>query len=243
VRRVGVIALLVVSVQALGGCGGSGSSAERKGLEAKLSAQTGDLPSDLAGCVRQQAARLPTSQLRALADAGANPGPATKQTAVRLIVGCIGKGNGAAGLRTLIVQRIASTFPSTLPADFTSCVEDKASAIPASQLSAFLSTYATQGQAATTAQAEAYGHQLGIECLGQPGVIRSLRVVFLKPLQRFAQTSRFSKAFRECVLGKAEQISDQQVEQFALHPQQASTLGNALGRGYARACIAQGARP
>jgi hypothetical protein len=237
------MAALLVVAAVLGACGGSGSSAERTRLEAKLSGQTASLPADLAGCVREQIRGLPISRLRQLASGSANASPATKQFAVHLVTGCIAGGSGLSSLRSLFVQRIAAAFPTTLPAGFTNCVEDKASAITPAELSAFLSLEASQGQTAATAQAQAYGRRLAIACFGVPAVVQSFRAVFLKQFQQFAQTSRFSKAFTTCVVGKAHQITGSQLIQFALHPAESNAFGEALGRSYARACIAAGAKP
>jgi hypothetical protein len=238
-----VVCVVVGATLALAGCGGSGSSAERTQLVHKLSAQNGDLAPDLAACVNQHAGQLPISQLRELANAGANPSAAAKQTAVQLIATCLKEGKGLAALRTVLVQGVMGSLSTSLPASYRSCVAAKANALPAGQLSGLISAYGTGGQSAVQSQAVALGRQLGLACLSEPSVLDSFRAIFLAPIRQFAQSSHFSAAFRNCVLRKAEQVPASQLKQFALNPAGAGDLGTKLGQGFAKACIAEGAKP
>jgi hypothetical protein len=239
----GKLGMVCAIAAVVAGCGGS-SSAERTKLVNELKAHTTGLPPDLGRCVDQRARALPLSQLRDLARAGASPGPATRQTAVRILTRCVQQGHGVSGLRALIVAKInAAPIPKMLPATFRECVNARVKAIPPNELSKIISAYATGGQATERAEGERFGYRMGLQCLGQPSVLTSLRTLFLAPIRRFAQTSRFSAAFRHCFLRKAEQISLSQLKQFALNPAGATARGVALGKRLANACIASGARP
>src|SRR5947209_2062496 len=119
------VALVLVGL--LTACGGSGSSdAERRQLVEKLSSQTKALPSDLGRCVDQRAQTLPLPQLRDLANAGDNPGQATKQTALRILTRCVSAGKGVSAFRSAIVQEVSAKVPATVPPSFKACLEDRA---------------------------------------------------------------------------------------------------------------------
>lgn len=226
------------------GCGGSGSSAQRSQLVRKLSAQQqGSLPQGLGSCVTGKAGQLPISQLRELADSGANPSPAAKQTAVQLVVACLEAGQGLGAIRSELVQGMDASFPSSLPASFRSCVDQKANQIPAGELSGLIAAYGNGDQSAVQSRATTLGRDLGLQCLGEPGVLSAVRELFLAPIRQFAQSSTLSSAFRQCVLGKAEKVSLSQLKQFVLDPAHATAVGTALGRGFAKACIAGGIKP
>lgn len=227
---------LLICACLIAGCGGSGgSTAERSRLAHKLAAQAGSLPPDLSSCVAQRARSLPIAQLRQLAQ-GSGLGPTLKPVAVRLVTSCIQQGKGVPALRSVIARGVAASMPSTLPAAFRACVEHKAAALSAGQISQFLSTYANSGESGVRSEGEQVGHRLAIQCLSEPGAEASLRALFLKPLQQLAHSNRYPKAFRECVLRKAEQITPAQLKQFVLHPEQAAVIGRALGEHYAREC-------
>ena len=236
--------LWVVLAVLLTGCGGSGSSgAERTKLVNKLSAQTRSLPSDLGQCVDSRARDLPISQLRDLANAGNNPSHATREAALRILNRCVQAGKGVSGFRSIIVSEVSSTVPKAVPASFKVCLEDRAKRISPDQLSQIVSAAVTGGATAARATGERLGRSLARRCLDQPGVLTGLRTVFLAPIEKFVRTSHFSSAFRYCVLRKAEQISLAQLKQFALDQVAGRSVGVALGKRFARACIASGARP
>jgi hypothetical protein len=228
----------------MAGCGGSGSSdAERTKLVHKLSSQTSSLPPDLGQCVDTEARTLPISQLRDLANAGSNPSGATRGVALRILTTCVKAGHGVTAFRSVILGDVSRTFPKTVPARFKACVEDRVGTISPSQVSLVLTAFVTEGSAAAQATGERLGRSLARSCLNQPRVLAALRELFLAPIRRFARTSHFSAAFRYCVLRKAEHISLAQLKRFALNPVGATAAGVAIGRGFARACIASGARP
>jgi hypothetical protein len=262
IRRTGlprVLAAVALGACLLGGCGGSsgggstgsgstgggstGSSAERTRLTRQLAAQLGPLPADLSSCVVHEAQRLPIGQLRDLGSRGANLPPGARAAGAHLLTGCIQQGKGVPALRSLIAQRVTAAMPGTLPASFRTCVENKARGLSVGQLSELISISLISGQSAERSAGEQLGRKLGIQCLAQPGVLAALRGLFLRPLQRLALSSRYSHAFTQCVLHKAQQISSARLRQFALHPASAQSLGHALGEGYARQCIAEGAKP
>jgi hypothetical protein len=241
--RAWIVPFLVCAC-AVVGCGGSGSSgAERTRLIHRLAAQSSSssLPADLRSCILDKAGTLPLSQLHALAYAGANPAPGIKSVGIQLVTSCIQEGKGLSAVRSLIAQRVAGTMSPNLPAAFRSCVARRAGSLPAAEIAQFISTYETSGASAVRAQGEQVGRGLAIQCLNEPGALASLRTLFLRPLRQLAQSSRFPKSFRECVLHKAEQISSARLKQFALHPQTASIIGRALGESYAHQCLAKGA--
>jgi hypothetical protein len=240
----GKLCVPVLLAALLAGCGGSGSSsAERTKLVNKLAAHTAGLPPDLGRCVYQRARDLPLPQLRAVANAGANPSPATKRTAIGLLTGCVEQGHGVAALRGVIVKEVNTSVPKTLPTSFRDCIEARANAISANELSRVISAFATESGAAARANGERLGRSLALRCLDQPAVLGSLRELFLAPIRHFARTSHFSAAFRYCVLHKAQKISLAQLKRFALNPAGATAQGVEIGRGFARACIASGATP
>jgi hypothetical protein len=235
--------LLVAAVVA--GCGGSSSSAERTQLVNKLYSQLGSssLPGPLGTCIVQKARGLPIGQLRAVANSGSNPSASVKQTGLSLVSECMQQGPGLTAMHQLIVQTFERAGGSTLPVAFRTCFEQKANATTASQLDQLLSVYASQGAAAAQSQSVALGRQLGLECLSQPAVVSGLRASFLAPLKASFQTAHYSAAFKQCVLGRLEKVSGAQLEEFALNPSSAHSLGYQFGRNAAKACIASGAKP
>lgn len=234
----------VVLVGLLTACGGSSSSAaERTKLVNKLSSQTKALPPDLGQCVDQGAKALPISQLRDLANAGDNPSQSTRHTALQILTGCLSAGKGVSTFRSAIVREVSSTVPATVPASFKACLEARANTITSGQLSTVLSAFVTQGAATARASGERLGRSLARQCLDQPGVLGALKTMFLSPIRQFVKTSHYSAAFRNCVLHKAERISLAQLRKFALNPAGARAAGVAIGRDFAQACIASGARP
>jgi hypothetical protein len=262
----GVVVLAAVAAALLAGCGSSSSSSssssasksssstsssasdpQRAQLLAKLPAQlqgSGDLNApDLAACIEQQAHSLSTAELTKLANAGANPDAATKAIVARLTSTCIAQGHGTAAVRRLMSSSITSQLDPTLPPAYRDCVLAKADQIPASQLAQLLSV-AEQSQARGTAAGRAIGVSLGKQCLGDPGVVRALKAKVLQPIkQAFGSSSQYSAAFRNCLIGKAEKISAAQIREFALHPDKANAIGDALGRKWAQQCVASGATP
>ena len=238
------IVMLVLCAGVTAGCGGSGgSSAERDRLARRLAAQASSLPSGLGSCVVQEGRALPIAQLRAVAQSGPTPDPAVKPLIAHILTSCIQQGKGVSELRSTIAAQTAAAMPNTLPADFRTCVENKVQSLPTAQLSQLISEYATLGGNAARARGQQLGRSLGVSCLSQPGMVASLRAMFLRPIEALAQTSRYSASFRRCVLREAERVPAARLEQLALNPASASAVGRALGEGFARACIAQGARP
>ncbi|HWF35117.1 MAG TPA: hypothetical protein VG295_07085 [Solirubrobacteraceae bacterium] len=240
--RAALAALVLTAVVA--GCGGAGSSsAERSKLANEISSQlrTGSAPPDLSSCVRQQSLGLPTPQLRAVAEAGSHPPPATKQLAFGLIATCIKQGHGIALIHGLITKGILSGLDPSQPAVFRNCIVAKANATTPAQLAQLISAYATQNLAVAQSRARQTGVALAAQCLAVPGVLRALRPVFLAPVRRDLRTT--SAAFRSCVLAKAERIGAAQLERFVLNPATATARGEAFGARMARECIASGAKP
>jgi hypothetical protein len=243
-RRGWAALALIVVVAAVAGCGGSGSSqAEKTKLASDISSQlrASNAPQDLSGCVGKQSQGLPIAQLRDLAHAGANPAPATKQLAFRLIVTCIKQGQGISLIHGLIAKAFLNSSARTLPPVVKNCIVAKANATTPAQLARLISAYATQNAAVAQAQARQVGVGLASQCLASPGVIDALRPLFLAPIRRGLAST--SAAFRNCVLGKAERISGKQLEQYARDPSGASGSARAFGVNAARACIASGAKP
>jgi hypothetical protein len=241
-RACAPLAILVAVALGLAGCGGSGSSgAERTKLANEVSAQlkASNAPADVVACVSQQSRGLPLAQLRSVAAAGANPPPAVKQVAVRLVVNCVKQGNGIASLHALIVQGILRTASKSVPPALTQCIIAKANATTPSQLSQLISAYATQNVAGAQAYARQVGIQLGSQCAQSPGVLQALRVQFLAPIRSSMKSKHYSAAFQTCVLKRSAQVTATQIEQFALNP----PLGYAFGKNAAQACIASGAKP
>jgi hypothetical protein len=247
-RLVAAPGALVVLVLALllAGCGGSSSSSsERAKLANEVSAQlqSSQAPADLVGCVSATAKGLPLDQLRAVASAGANPSPATKQIAVHMVATCVSQGKGISALHSLIAGAIVAAAPGTLPAAYTKCVVAKANATTPSQLSQLIEAYASEDQATAQAQAHAVGVGLGRECLGSPGVLASFRAIFVGTFKKGFATSHYSPAFQACLLRKISQVPESLLKQSALNPSGASNAGEAFGRNAARACLASGIKP
>jgi hypothetical protein len=249
-NRWGKISVLLLLAAALlvAGCGSSSSnnnSAERDKLvkEVQSQLQGSSVPADLGACVGQQAKGLPIDQLRKVAHSGANPDPATKKIAIGLVTDCIKQGKGISVLHQLIVQSIKANASSSLPPAFTSCIIQKANQTTPAQLSNLISQYANGSTAAAETQAKQVGVGLAHQCLGDPGVITALRSVFIEPIKKAFETSSYSKAFKDCVLKKAQEFPAAKLKQAALNPSGATALGEAFGRNAAKACIASGARP
>ncbi len=243
-RPTASIVALVLCAGVVAGCGGSGgSSAERDRLAHRLAAQTTSLPSDLSSCIVQKARALPIAQLRGLAQSGTTPSGALKPAIANVLASCIQQGKGESALRAVIARETAAALPSTLPASFRGCVESKVRSLSAGQLSQLISVYATAGERALRSRSEQLGRSYGIACLRQPGMLASLRALFLKPIEGFARSSHYSPAFRQCVLREAQRVPAARIEQLALNPATAGAEGRLLGEGFARACIAAGAKP
>lgn len=244
-----LLALLAAALLALAGCGGSSSSSSSNSERTKLVSEIQDqlkgssVPADLAACVGQQAQGLPTDQLRSVANAGANPDPATKKIAIGLVSKCISEGKGISVLHQLIVQSIKQNASPNLPPAFTSCIIAKANQTTPAQLSALVSAYANGNESTAETQAKQVGVGLAHQCLGDPSVINALRTVFIAPIKKAFASSSYSAAFKNCVLKKAEQFPAAKLQQAALNPSGASALGEAFGRNAAKACIASGAKP
>jgi hypothetical protein len=245
----GMGALLAVAALTAG-CGSSGSSnSERTRLTGQVNAQFSQIQStapDLVACVSQHAGKLPIAQLRAIANPGANPSLQVKQIGARLDSLCISQGQGINGARNLIVAGIVREIPhlaTPLPPSFTSCLEAKARQVPPTQLSQLLTSYATQGSAAAQANAQSFGVGLAHQCFGDPAVVAGLRGLFVSSFRTGLQTSKFSAAFKACLLKKANQVPASEVKQMALDPAGANALGVAIGKRAAKACIASGAKP
>jgi hypothetical protein len=236
---------VLLAAAVLSGCGGSNSNAERTQLVNKLDAQLGSssLPGPLGSCIIKQARGLPIDQLRAVANSGSNPSSSVKQIGLNLVSQCLHQGAGLAAMHQLIVQTFEQAGGSSLPAAFKTCFEQKANATTAGQLDQLLTVYSSQGAAAARTQSVALGRQLGTECLSQPAVVSGLRASFLAPLKASFQKAHYSAAFKQCVLGRLEKVSAAQLEQFALNPSSAQSLGYKFGRDAAKACIASGAKP
>jgi hypothetical protein len=239
------LAMVVAAAVLLVGCGGSGSSsAERTKLEHKLSAhvETSGIGAALVPCVAQQAGKLPIGQLRAVANAGSSPPPATKQVAVGLITACIRSGQGLDTMHSLIVQSIETSTSPNVPDVLKQCLIQRANATTGDELSQLVSAYA-QNQAAAQAQAQLVGRGLARQCLADPSILNALRGLFISPIRSALAKSSYSAAFKNCVLKKSEQFPAAKLREAALNPAGAQALGEAFGRNAARACIAAGAKP
>ncbi len=230
---------------AVSGCGGSGaSSAERAKLAKEISSQlqASSAPPDLSACVSRQSQGLSIAQLRELANAKSNPPQATKQLGFGLIATCIKQGKGIATIHALIASKFLSgPVAGTLPAVLRSCIVAKANATTPAQLAQLISAYATQDSSAAQSRARQVGVALARQCVTAPGVIGSLRPLFLAPIRR--ELGATSAAFRNCVVAKAERIPATELEQFVLDPSLATVRGRAFGAHAAQACIASGAKP
>ena len=239
----------LVAACALAGCGGSSSSSgDRSKLLSQLSSalSASGVPADLSSCVSQQAQSLPTPQLRALAEsagpASTNSPPATKQLAARLTSQCVAQGKGVDVLHRAIVGSIIAQAPSNLPPAFTNCLVQKANTLSPATLSGLIGLE-SQGQAVVQAQARQLGVGLAAQCVTAPGVIGPLRAAFVDPIKAGFATSKFSAAFKNCVLAKAESIPASQLSGMIVNPAGANAAGNAFGQQAAKACVAQGAKP
>lgn len=245
IRWVSVLFCLGLLALALAACGSS-SNGDRTKLSAQISSQlaASGVPADLASCVSQQAKGLPIDQLRSLANAGSNASGSVKQQAVHLVTTCVSQGKGLAGLHQQIVAGIVNRAATTnLPPVFTSCLEARANQTTPAQLSQLTALYASGNTTLGHAEAQKLGAQLAVQCLHQNDVLNALRGKFVAPFEASLSKSKFSAAFKGCLLTKAKTISTSKLEQMALHPTQAFALGQTFGRNAARACIASGAKP
>jgi hypothetical protein len=239
----------------LAGCGSSskssssssssGSSAQRtqlmnqlsEGLKSDSSLQAPGLDT----CISQKAQALPIGQLQALVKSASSPN-LTPGIAEQVVVSCVSEGHGAAQLRGIIVTTIKNGFAPTLPAAFKTCVADRADQIPAPEVGQLIAL-ASQHSSAGQAKIKQLGVTLGRQCLGQPSVLNKLRTTFLASIKQGLRSSSYSAAFRNCLLGKAAQISLAQLKATALNPTHSQATGEALGRTWAKQCIAAGAKP
>lgn len=238
-----VLAAVLAVAAALAGCGGSGApapSAQRTKLVEQISSQlqAGNAPAGLTDCVTGQTRGLATSQLRAIANSGANPPPATQQLAARLIATCLRQGHGIALIHELIAKGILSASGS-LPTVYRNCIVTKANATTPAQLTQLITAYATQNPTAAESYARQVGRVLAGQCLADPRVLNTLRPYFLAPIRRSLQTT--SAPFRNCVLAKAEHISAAELERFTLAT--SPTAARAFGEQAATSCIDAGFRP
>jgi hypothetical protein len=234
----------VAAAIGISGCGGS-SSTDRTKYSKEITAQLkgSSLPADLGTCVGQRANTLPIDQEKALASGGSNASSATKKVAIGLVTDCIKQGKGLSVLHQLIVQSIKSSASSSLPPAFTQCVIAKANQTSASQLSQLISSYANENQATAQAQAKQVGVGLGRACLTDPSIVNALRGVFVAPIKQAFAGTKYSAAFKNCVLKKAEHYPTAKLQQAALNPSGANAQGEAFGKAAAKACIASGAKP
>ncbi len=239
-----LVPLALVLVFALAGCGGSSSSKERSQLLSKISGQLSSSISgaDLSNCVLNQLRGQPTAQLRKVANADNNPDPATRRLVFGFASTCVAQGHGSDAIHAAIVSSFQARTSSSTPPALVNCVLGKVKAIPDSQLAGVVS------QAEVSAAAEsAAGRQLGVslarQCLSQPGVLTALRSGFLAQIKVGLRSQSLSPAFQNCVVQKAQHVPSSVIEQIALNPSTANARGQALGRGWAQACIAAGVKP
>jgi hypothetical protein len=236
------LALLAV---VLAGCGGS-SSDERTLLLHKLSAQLSHnsfYTPELTACVTQKARALPTAQLRNVVNAGATAPPGTIRVALRMVVSCVSEGHGTSALRAQISAAAGSGLGGDLPPEYLQCLAKGLGSVPNAQLAGLVNEFAadpTKGHA----DAQQLGVKYGLACLGQPAVLHAMLPKLIAPIKAGFQARHYSAAFTNCVIAKAERIAGPQVQQLALAQLRGQTAGaEALGRAWARACIASGARP
>jgi hypothetical protein len=141
------------------------------------------------------------------------------------------------------VASIEGQSQQALPPVFTSCLVAKANATTPAQLSALISAYANQQATVAQTQARQLGAGLAAQCLDSPGVAGALRAAFVAPIRSSFKTSRYSPAFQNCVLGKAQSVPIAQLRQMIANPAGAGAAGEAFGRQAATACVGQGAKP
>lgn len=248
-RRFHALALaaaLAALALAVAGCGSSGgSNSDRAALASKVGAEVGSSQNvpGLAGCIKKESLGLPIAQLRGLANANSNSPASVKATAYRLLANCIRQGVGVSALHELIAQSVLQNAPPTLPKAYTNCVITGANATTATQLASLIDAIAAGGLNAAHTQAEQLGVRLGVQCFKQPGVLSAIRAAFTASLEQGFKSAHYSAAFKNCVLGKARKISANELEQFAVHPATANSLGYQFGRNAAKACVASGAKP
>jgi hypothetical protein len=238
------LSVVAVVAVALAGCGGSASSsANRSQLIGKLSTglAASAVPPDLSACITQQAQGLPLAQLQSLsaASSSSNASPATRQVAARLISTCVNEGKGVSALRRGLVGSIIQQAPANLPLVFTNCLVAKAGAVSAGTLATLIG-YATQNQATAQQQARQVGVGLAAQCFDEPGVVDALRPSFIAELRSGMAST--SVRFQNCVVAKAERLSNSQLKQMILDPNGPNSGGQKFGRSAAAACIAAGQR-
>ncbi len=244
--RTSPLALCAALAVIVAGCGSSSNADRTKALnkiQSQLNSSSTFNDADLSSCMMGRFKSLSTSQLQKIANAGNNPDAATKSQAINTASACVAAGHGAATLHAAIVQGInSSSASSSLPAPVKTCITDKANQLPNSEL-AQLVALAAQGPDAVTSRGKQIGAHLAIECLSEPKLQGLARDRFLAPIRSGLATSKFSTAFKDCVLKKAEAVPTSQILALAADPTTAQAKGQALGRGFAQACIASGARP
>jgi hypothetical protein len=235
-----------VAAFALAGCGGSSSdNAQRTRLLNEISAQLGKqaVPADLATCIVKGAHALSTSQLKSMATLKEQDiNPSIRRLTVGLMSTCVQHGAGAASLRTSIVNSFDASAPSSLPTAFKQCFLAKANAVSTTQLAGLISADA-QSSANETAKAEKLGHDLGAACVTQPSVIDALRVDFARSFQQSLAHAKYSAAFKDCVMKKADAVPAATLTGFALDQATSQRVGYAFGQKAAKTCIAEGHHP
>lgn len=236
--RWGAIAA-ILAVTVLAGCGGS--SPNRGQLIAKLTTnlQHGGTPADVSACLVREARGLGDTQLEQFANAGANPPAATKAVSGRLLSSCVTQGVGVTALRGAVVQSIRAHLQTGLPPAYANCAVARGNSISVSQL-AYIAAHPASGYQ--------LGVQIGLQCLQQPAAFSALRSAFVSTIAQDEASSKLSKAFRRCVLTKAQQISHATLQALLVSRIQsgsavASARGQALGRQWATECIASGIKP
>jgi hypothetical protein len=244
-RLRGFIAAALLALTALAGCGGG---SERDSLLSKLSDQLHHSSSSLNqpkldDCILAQAKKLPTSQLRQATSSGSSDRPAAQKLGLGLAAPCVSQGYGASAIRTQLLSQIgSSTGLAQVPAPLSACIRQRFAALPNSALGQMLSQGSQPGSSPYAAGAQV-GRRLATGCLGQPAVLALLRQKFLAPIRSGAASSHFSPAFSRCLLQRAQAVPTTALRQMFMHPDQAQATGQALGRKWARACIASGIRP
>lgn len=150
------------------------------------------------------------------------------------------------GGRDAIIAGISSTLLGHgLPADYTSCVLDKArNQVTDSQYADLIKRYA----AGDTGAAKQFGVKLGTECVSEGAGIASFRASFVSSIRSGLKTANLSPAYKACVLkGATTDISDQQLAAILIlevnDPAAGQKKGQAIGRSLGLKCVAQGVTP
>lgn len=227
--------------------GSSASNTERTRLTTELSAQlkTAGVPSDLATCVTLQSRGLPLGSVRELVRAGSDAPAATDRTGNRVFATCVAQGAGVAPLRAAMVQKIRQDMPSTLPAPFTTCIEQKANAVRPSELASLLfGASATQSGSAQT-RGRQFGVRIAKQCVREPAMRSVLLGVLLRPVERGLNAGHYSTAFKSCLLGKVRRIPWSGLLRVVMSGRASAerSFGVQFGRKAAEACVASGAKP